>query len=124
MSGDCHECGEHTLECRCKSMEKKKIRTAINKKKLPPISPKPQEIYDPGTYHNPELLGPKEEKVDHPKHYQGQKYEVIDIIEDFALGFNLGNSIKYILRAGKKGLYSEDIKKAIWYLQREIDHPS
>lgn len=68
-------------------------------------------------YQNPEN---KEEKVDHPKHYQGHKFEVIDIIEDFDLGFNLGNAIKYILRAGKKGLINEDLKKAVWYLEREI----
>lgn len=58
--------------------------------------------------------------VNHPSHYQGNKFEVIDIIEDYNLGFNLGNAIKYILRAGKKNDYVEDLKKAIWYLQREI----
>jgi hypothetical protein len=64
------------------------------------------------------------ETINHPSHYQGQRFEVIDIIEDFKLCFNLGNAIKYILRAGKKGLFTEDLKKSIWYLQREIDHPS
>jgi len=57
----------------------------------------------------------------HPSHYQGQKYEVIDIIEDFELNFCLGNAIKYILRAGKKGDKKEDLRKAIWYLTREIE---
>ncbi len=59
--------------------------------------------------------------VNHPSHYQGKKFEVIDIIEDFGLGFNLGNAIKYILRAGKKGNKKDDIEKAIWYLKRESD---
>lgn len=64
------------------------------------------------------------EKINHPSHYQGQRFEVIDIIEDFDLGFKLGNAIKYILRAGRKGDFVEDLRKAIWYLEREICHPS
>ncbi len=58
--------------------------------------------------------------VNHPTHYQGKDIEAIDVIESFDLGFNLGNAIKYILRAGKKGGKEEDLRKAIWYLQREI----
>lgn len=54
-----------------------------------------------------------------PMHYQGKELQAIDVIEDFSLGFNLGNSIKYILRAGKKGDRIQDLKKAIWYLERE-----
>jgi len=61
------------------------------------------------------------EKINHPKHYSGSKYEVIDIIEDFELNFCLGNAVKYILRAGKKDNKQEDLKKSIWYLQREIE---
>lgn len=63
--------------------------------------------------------------VNHPSHYQGKKFEVIDIIEDFDLGFNLGNAIKYILRAGKKEIgdaaFVRDLDKAIWYLNREVE---
>ena len=61
------------------------------------------------------------EMVNHPDHYQGNKFEVIDVIEDYDLGFSLGNAIKYILRADKKGNRKQDLKKAIWYIQREID---
>jgi hypothetical protein len=61
------------------------------------------------------------EMVNHPDHYQGNKFEVIDVIEDYDLGFSLGNAIKYILRADKKGARKQDLKKAIWYIQREID---
>lgn len=59
--------------------------------------------------------------VDHPSYYQG-KIEVIDFIEDKHLGFNLGNCVKYISRAGKKNPEKllEDLKKARWYLDREI----
>lgn len=62
----------------------------------------------------------KKEMVNHPDHYQGNKLEVIDIIEDYNLGFNLGNAIKYILRCEKKHHKTEDLKKAIWYIEREI----
>lgn len=41
--------------------------------------------------------------VNHPSHYaEGRKYEPIDVIEDWELGFNLGNTVKYISRAGRK----------------------
>ena len=59
--------------------------------------------------------------IDHPKHYQGTSMEVIDIIEDFDLNFNLGNALKYILRCDKKGNPIEDLDKARWYLSREMD---
>lgn len=62
----------------------------------------------------------KIEKVDHPSHYLGKKYEAIDIIEDYGLGFSLGNAVKYILRAGKKDNAIEDLEKAAWYISREI----
>lgn len=61
-----------------------------------------------------------DEYVNHPNHYQGNSIEVIDVIEDFNLGFNLGNAIKYILRSDKKGGKQQDLNKAIWYLEREI----
>ena len=57
--------------------------------------------------------------VNHPSHYQGSCLEAIDVIEDFDLNFHLGNAVKYILRAGKKGNKEEDLRKAIWYLERE-----
>lgn len=63
----------------------------------------------------------KSDAVDHPSHYCGKKYEVIDLIDDFGLNFNKGNALKYLLRAGHKDDYVQDLKKAIWYLNREID---
>jgi len=50
------------------------------------------------------------EAVNHPQHYQGNGIEVIDIIESFELNFNLGNTVKYVLRAGKKGNKKEDLE--------------
>jgi hypothetical protein len=63
----------------------------------------------------------KVELVNSPLHYQGNRFEVIDIIDDFNLSFNTGNSIKYILRADKKGNQKQDLLKAIWYLEHEIN---
>lgn len=62
------------------------------------------------------------EAVNHPAHYGGadNPYEAIKVIEAWSLGFNLGNAVKYLSRAGKKGDRLEDLKKARWYLDREI----
>lgn len=58
--------------------------------------------------------------VDHPPHYNVGKYEVIDVIDDWGLSFNLGNVVKYVARAQHKGKELEDLEKAAWYLAREI----
>lgn len=60
------------------------------------------------------------ESVDHPAHYRPGKYEAIDVIEEWGLGFCLGNVVKYIARHGLKGSPLEDLKKARWYLDRAI----
>lgn len=65
------------------------------------------------------------ENVDHPPHYGGDTtYEAIKVIEAWDLGFCLGNTVKYICRAGLKAKTSpvEDLKKARWYLDREIQN--
>lgn len=61
--------------------------------------------------------------VNRPSHYTSGRIEVIDFIEDKALGFRLGNAVKYIARAGKKDPTKtvEDLRKAVWYLTREIE---
>ena len=61
------------------------------------------------------------ELVNHPSHYNRGKYEVIDVIEDWHLGFNLGNAVKYIGRCGHKDDPVQELEKAKWYVQREID---
>ena len=58
--------------------------------------------------------------VNHPAHYNAGQIEVIDAIEDWQLGFHLGNAVKYIARADHKGKAMEDLRKALWYLEREI----
>ena len=74
---------------------------------------------------------PTKENINHPAHYaQGRKYEPIDVIEDWELGFSLGNAVKYISRAGRKQDYAEqdqldktieDLKKSAWYIHHEIE---
>ncbi len=56
-----------------------------------------------------------------PQHYISAKVQVIDVIEGFDLGYRLGNVVKYVLRADKKWNPIEDLKKAKWYLEREIE---
>ena len=67
----------------------------------------------------------KKEQVNHPIHYGGKSnvYEAIKVIDAWDLGFSLGNTVKYISRAGKKGTDKElqDLKKALWYLQHHIN---
>jgi hypothetical protein len=62
------------------------------------------------------------EQVDHPAHYGGadNPYEAIKVIEAWGLDFCLGNTVKYLSRAGKKGDRLTDLKKAAWYLSRAI----
>lgn len=63
-----------------------------------------------------------EDVVNHPSHYTFGKYEVIDVINDWQLGFDLGNCVKYIARAGKKdpAKLIEDLEKARFYLDYHI----
>jgi transposase len=63
----------------------------------------------------------EEDMVNHPPHYKSGGIETIDFIEAKELNYRLGNVIKYITRADHKGDRLEDLKKAMWYLQREID---
>ena len=66
------------------------------------------------------------EMVNHPNHDGGEnnQYEAIKVIEAWDLDFHLGNTVKYISRAGKKEVNKElqDLKKALWYLERKIDN--
>jgi hypothetical protein len=64
------------------------------------------------------------EQVNHPQHYGGASnvYEAIKVIDAWELGFSLGNTVKYISRAGKKDPEKEieDLKKAKFYLDHHI----
>ena len=68
-------------------------------------------------------FGEKEDVINNPSHYCFGKYEPVKVIQDWGLGFCLGNVIKYIARAGKKDGNStlQDLKKAKKYLEFEIE---
>jgi hypothetical protein len=59
--------------------------------------------------------------VNHPSHYTSHPsgVECVDVAEHY--GFNIGNAIKYLWRAGLKSADPvEDLRKAVWYVNREI----
>ena len=60
------------------------------------------------------------EAVNHPSHYNQGKYEVIDVIEDWGLNFSLGSAVKYIARCDYKEHPIQDLEKAKWFVDREI----
>ena len=74
----------------------------------------------------------KKEMVNHPDHYHPGTYEAINVIEAWDLNFSLGSAIKYISRCGlkpdaelsKKEKTLEDLRKAAWYINREIERLS
>lgn len=70
---------------------------------------------------NPCGRQPMNNPINHPSHYNFGKIEIIDAIEDWKLGFNLGNVVKYIARADYKENALVDLEKAAWYLNREIE---
>jgi len=59
--------------------------------------------------------------VNSPAHYTYGGIETIDFIEAKQLNYHCGNVVKYVSRAGKKGERLEDLRKAQWYLNREIE---
>lgn len=77
---------------------------------------------DDPTYAQEQLADIKRrEAVNHPDYYKRGGVEAIDAIEAWELGFCLGNVVKYIARAGRKTADSlQDLRKAAWYLDREI----
>jgi hypothetical protein len=67
-----------------------------------------------------EMFEPAPDAVNHPAHYKVGGIETIDFIEAKKLNYNIGNVIKYLTRADYKGNKLEDLRKAQWYLTREI----
>ncbi|AFY98372.1 nucleotide kinase [Leuconostoc phage LN25] len=69
----------------------------------------------------------KEDKVNHPKHYNNYSFEVVDVIDEVVPNYpasysgHIQNAIKYIFRAPFKGTLKEDLKKAVWYLNHAIE---
>jgi hypothetical protein len=67
-----------------------------------------------------EMFEPKADPVNNPAHYTVGGIETIDFIEAKKLGYNLGNVVKYLTRADHKANKLQDLRKAQWYLEREI----
>ena len=67
----------------------------------------------------------EQDLINYPPHYGADipdnPYETIKVIEAWNLNFHLAQVIKYISRADKKGSYNQDLRKAQWYLNREIE---
>ena len=113
-------CNPGTLGCRFALEDKWKQDAGI---KDNPYAKDHQRTNDAPTYPQEQLADiERREAVDHPDYYKRGGIEAIEAIEAWGLGFNLGNVVKYIARAGRKtkdGL--RDLKKAEWYLSREIE---
>jgi hypothetical protein len=58
--------------------------------------------------------------INSPSHYTFSELEPIEAIEAWGLGYHLGNVVKYVVRADHKGASLQDLRKAAWYLNREI----
>lgn len=87
------------------------------------LIPLPKSIAsNPDDDSSADLIEQADNDVDHPNHYGGKDdpFEAIKVIEAWGLGFNLGNTVKYIRRHKYKG-GRQDLEKALWYLSREVD---
>ena len=80
------------------------------------VKPRGHEVMIPLT-----MTEPKADPVNHPAHYKVGGIETIDFIEAKALGYHLGNAVKYITRADHKGNRLQDLQKAKWYIDRAIE---
>lgn len=106
--------------------QRKLVKAIKNRESSPPVqqweikhvsaSDNSVEKEMPVTMHEPAA-----DPVNHPTHYKVGGVETIDFIEAKKLNYNLGNAVKYISRAYYKGNVKQDLQKAVWYLNREID---
>jgi hypothetical protein len=96
------------------------IRNYTKRKKAVYKSPRSKLIQ--AVFQTVKELPPKVDRVNHPPHYKSGGIETIDFIEAKDLNYRLGNVIKYVSRCGKKVDSDplEDLRKARWYLDREI----
>lgn len=83
-----------------------------------------KEVNKTGFLREDPIRMPADDPVNHPTHYTAGGIEVIDFLEAWDFPFHLANSIKYICRAGRKdkNKTAEDLRKAIWYVERYIKH--
>ena len=79
-----------------------------------------QEMLHQSQQANATMVGTQSIDSMNPPHYRASKIEPIEVIEDWGLGFCLGNVLKYLARHRHKGTALEDLRKARWYLDRQI----
>ena len=82
------------------------------------LTPEEEKLYNDNKEEFNKILQPTKDNI-HPEHYKG-KVQPIDLIDAQNLNFNLGNVVKYCCRQGKKESALDDLKKAQYYLNREI----
>lgn len=105
---DCKQVLDYTHAIGCKHAGKVDISQCEQYDEVSKPVSKDSQVFDP---------------VNRPAHYcftEDPAYEPIKVIEAWELGYCLGCCVKYIARAGRKSLLIEDLKKAQWYLNREI----
>lgn len=87
-------------------------------------------LHEPLVSSQPQADAPKPEMINHPPHYKRGGLECVDIVEAMAYGWRpqtalrLGQAVQYLFRYQHKGDLSDalaDLKKAVWWIQREID---
>ena len=91
------------------------VRSKLNKLRQ---NASPKTVLNVSTTNAPVLP----DMVNHPPHYKVGGVETIDFIEAKKLNYNLGNVVKYISRHDLKGDRLENLRKAQWYLDREINN--
>lgn len=97
-------------------LERSKMKTRAVKEGKGPLT-----IVSVSTSDTPVSVALPHDMVNNPPHYTTGGIETIEFIEAKKLNYCLGNAIKYITRAQHKGNYVQDLKKAVWYLEREVE---
>ena len=67
-----------------------------------------------------DIVDERKEQVNHPRHYNVGKIEVLEAMEDWFLPMHEANVVKYVVRAQHKGTRLQDLQKAMFYLRRKI----
>ena len=112
MNDKCNYCKYAHISITQENMECRNLDLCIDNSLFDPID----------EWHGISYIFEEKEKemINHPQHYN-QGIEAIDYIESHKMNVNTGNVIKYVTRAKHKGTELEDLKKASWYLNREIE---
>lgn len=102
-----------------RSQAKKRKEVAVEKPWVTMHVSTSNESAAPNTVSTPAVPA-ADDMVNHPAHYKVGGIETIDFIEAKGLNYRLGNVVKYVTRADHKGDRLENLRKAKWYLEREI----